>query len=759
MGERKRSAPARPIVLDDDEEHEPKENIIRVGSFVRLKDLQGAVALNGQAATVMSQRPDGRYEVRLQQDNEVKAVKACNLVCMSTVAEVEYWRDVLINGQPGQPPAALLEAIRRLQALTMTRQLLAQTGVGKVVNVLGRKAPPEVDPGVSEACRALVQRWREAYKEEKETGASAPGSGAIGAQASSSSTGRPLPVAPSAGTPVPGPNTSVKPGGKKCMARVWGNGVGGQCSRPPRAGGDLCAQHCNLLETNGCLPHGRVDGEVPTEKREEFHSGKVGFNVESAVPMSGSVSSGFKALQSTEDVATLLNTMKNAPSDRMRMGTLSSLDCSRPELLRAFVSQGGLGILGPWLRKHSECRYACLLVLHKMPITSAKDLEAGHLAAAVTTLSRLDGKEEMRRSASELLDRWRAAGLIGGGAAAAKPPAPTPPVAAEGSEAGPPPASPAPAPASAPVPRPTSARPSSASPPEAKRPRLDAGATAASRATSANAVAPGAAPVAAAAPPAPPAAVGGSHGGGGAARSETEVPPQTALLPEQLPEQYKDLDPRIAKVLAERPMIADFLKKHPLARKTMHPDHLQFLTRNLQKAKDATTRGGSVPSEGSKRIVMTNLPADIEEDDIERLLDQHGIRHGGIELPRESRRKRPVGTAFVKMRHRHSAVEAVRRLENVPLKQHVLTVELEDNSEENAAATKKRRIQWADDSELFSVAVYNPNESVDEFADKFSAMNASPASWASSEENTAKFQAWARAEREMEAKPMLFGES
>lgn len=86
--------------------------------------------------------------------------------------------------------------------------------------------------------------------------------------------------APSASKDVPSsqstglelvPRPSFEPGPRPdqvcrelCMARVWGDGWGNQCTRRP-AGGELCGFH-----QGRALVHGRVDGPVPEEKLMEM---------------------------------------------------------------------------------------------------------------------------------------------------------------------------------------------------------------------------------------------------------------------------------------------------------------------------------------------------------------------------------------------------------------------------------------------------------------------------------------------------------
>lgn len=55
----------------------------------------------------------------------------------------------------------------------------------------------------------------------------------------------------------------------KCMARTWsrrGGGLGGQCGAKCVDGGDLCRRHGK----HGALSHGRVDGDIPDAKFEDF---------------------------------------------------------------------------------------------------------------------------------------------------------------------------------------------------------------------------------------------------------------------------------------------------------------------------------------------------------------------------------------------------------------------------------------------------------------------------------------------------------
>lgn len=52
-----------------------------------------------------------------------------------------------------------------------------------------------------------------------------------------------------------------------CMARVWGNGAGGQCSRAHDESSPFCIMH---HKNDRWKSHGRVDGPIPEAKLKEF---------------------------------------------------------------------------------------------------------------------------------------------------------------------------------------------------------------------------------------------------------------------------------------------------------------------------------------------------------------------------------------------------------------------------------------------------------------------------------------------------------
>ena len=55
----------------------------------------------------------------------------------------------------------------------------------------------------------------------------------------------------------------------KCKARIWNRGEGGQCKAECVADSDFCRTHGKQSDA-GSLSHGRVDGDIPEPKFQEF---------------------------------------------------------------------------------------------------------------------------------------------------------------------------------------------------------------------------------------------------------------------------------------------------------------------------------------------------------------------------------------------------------------------------------------------------------------------------------------------------------
>ena len=55
----------------------------------------------------------------------------------------------------------------------------------------------------------------------------------------------------------------------RCMARIWNGGAGGQCKSKCVGDSDFCRTH-GKQNDSGRLVHGRVDGDIPEPKYQEF---------------------------------------------------------------------------------------------------------------------------------------------------------------------------------------------------------------------------------------------------------------------------------------------------------------------------------------------------------------------------------------------------------------------------------------------------------------------------------------------------------
>eukprot|EP00440_Ansanella_granifera_P071797 gb/GFBE01077915.1/.p1 GENE.gb/GFBE01077915.1/~~gb/GFBE01077915.1/.p1 ORF type:complete len:151 (+),score=25.71 gb/GFBE01077915.1/:1-453(+) len=101
---------------------------------------------------------------------------------------------------------------------------------------------------------------------------------------------------------------------------------------------------------------------------------------------------------------------------------------------------------------------------------------------------------------------------------------------------------------------------------------------------------------------------------------------------------------------------------------------------------------------------------------------QAGLTVSQVSLPRESRRQRSCGVAFVVLPSREDAQIAVERLNGSTLGENMLSVEPVDGtlqkSVEDKSANSQRRIRWKPDDELWQVAVFAKEESVERFRER-----------------------------------------
>ncbi|CAE8614496.1 unnamed protein product, partial [Polarella glacialis] len=319
------------------------------------------------------------------------AVQPVNLVALSLLDEVVLWRDRL--SQPKVTATDARRALQRLEELQINGEVLARTVVGKVVNEASKKFAEQ--PDITSIARQLVARWRAIFQHEKAQAAAEKlrSSGSPGAPQSDS----------------PGPAVATIDS-SRCMARIYNEGLGGQCSRKRDHPKFLCGSHQTMMDTKGRLTHGWIDGAVPEAKATEISLLAAPVAAAASVNHRSRDGSASEPAAASGDPLKLLEAMRNAPSDRTRMGALLGLERLPREKLTQFVSAGGLAVLERWIRAYGETRFACLTLLQKLPVTG-QDLLQSRIAAAVELAEQTDKQADNRQKAAAVIDRWIADSL------------------------------------------------------------------------------------------------------------------------------------------------------------------------------------------------------------------------------------------------------------------------------------------------------------------------------------------------------------
>ncbi|CAE7671694.1 ptprf [Symbiodinium sp. CCMP2592] len=424
-----------------------------------------------------------------------------------------------------------------------------------------------------------------------------------------------------------------------------------------------------------------------------------------------------KKMSCPQDAKGLLEAMRAANTAEARLATLAALDQSPKHCMRQFVDDGGLEILDFWLRKNPEARHTCLLVLQRLPV-ALHSLQKSKLITSVTGIFDQEVEKENSKQAEALLARWRSAGFL--------PRLPeerqtTPNGRLPGTEA-------APAAPAAPVPLlPVTVRPevkesqdSEPAPREVPAPRT------------------------------PPL---------------SELP---AARPESIPPELRNLDPRIALVLMENPDMLEFLKKHPSVFANMNVDSLAYIGRNLKNARSSLQAQDSSDATG-RTVTISNLTELTTETDIVNFFAAVQLTAEKVDLPRESRRKRPCGTAFVVLPSSEQALLAVSTLNGQLLNGKSVPVELVDGSLDDGGQGERRsgegeggdgpsqrgskRVRWRDDDELWQVVVFSTKEKVHDLKQRMEKQDfAAPSAKAAkhSRTATASFEAARRVDMELE---------
>lgn len=714
---------ATPLVLDADVAEGTE---FKPGMAVKIAGLTGAAQLNGLLASVLRYVTESkRYEVALLSNRDIKAVQAKNLVALSLLDEVTAWKEYISRAEAKGSETFL--AVKRLAELEVTVDVLTQTVIGKVVNDATKRFSDQVE--LAAIGRSLVARWRAKF--QRAQAAERQEQGLTGSE----NNGTASPAA--SGSPTQQAGAAIVANMDRCLARVTVEGVSSQCKSKRKLPKFLCGIHQRVLDEHGKLNHGWIDGVNPDQLNKLAPTPKA---VTTDPKLWQSRALEMKPMSVPADALKLLEAMRSAPSDRLKLGALMSLEQSPRTCLPAFVAAGGLAVLERWLTQSADSRYACLTILGKLPV-STHELKQVHMVEAVESVEQLDKLQDNCQKATDLLEHWVSSGII-----PKRKPKAAQTMAAFQSQAA--------EQVSAPVPTQPTSSAGTASPltgaaavtaapsiPSMSKRRAEAAAAPVTHlSTTTPSIASNAKPPREAMPELKRPRV-----------SEA----QPLELPAHCPPELRNLDPRIVRVLLDKPVILDFLTKHPSVMQNITADSVGFLTRNLRNSKETLEDASLDDEEGSSgcQVTMSGIPFEATEQEIADVVIQFGLGQAKVSIPRESRRQRSSGTAFVLMSSREEAMAAVSRLNGAVLNNRKISVHLTDGgsppSQEDApvrSSRRGRRIKWKLDEELWDVALFDRTETVDEFKQKLEAKIA-PAMGPVPAQAHARFEAAASAER------------
>lgn len=691
------------IHLDDED-----ETTLDVGWLVRIIGLEKAKELNGQVGSVKGfviERQ--RYEVELLNTEDIKLIQARNLEQLPILEEVGIWCKLLeqSNGNASEP--LVLRQLERLEEINMTVELLVQTKVGKAMNEFAKRVSND-KPTAANKARQLVAKWKVEYNRSKEDRKNQEKEAEKEAAAAEAKTKATVKVPPE----------------ERCLAR---DSSKGQCKNRRHQPKFLCGLHQRILDQNGQLEHGWISEKPeakanpsgnaarPSPKAAASAStaasvgahgahGVHGLRSDVAIRMHSNKSvTDVKPMESPEDAVKLVESMRSVPPEAIsfRLGLLVALDTSPRHCMNSFVKNGGVEILSKWLRKSAEVRFACLMVLQKLPVTFA-DLQKADILATVQAIENQDQEEGHRTNAAALIERWKGAGFLE---------------------------------------------------PPSKRRRVE----------------PSTAPQAQQAPQAPQASQAWVTVVDEPVVAQPRTPPLETLppaRPEEIPDSLQALDPRIARVLMDRPGLHSFLQKHPDVLQNLNADSLSFLQRNLRNVQRTRQEAQETPEAAGVTVTVSGLAEKTTEQDLNQLVKDIQLEAMKVTLPRESRRKRSCGTAFVLLPSLQDAQKVVERLNGARLHQKDLTVELlEDRGMTMSTSgdpgdpggVGRPRVKWKADSELWEVIVFSPEESVACLGQRINNRDFQPAAAVSSQPSSSqqihhsRFQAARRAEEIMES--------
>ncbi|CAE7906089.1 unnamed protein product [Symbiodinium microadriaticum] len=674
---------------------------------LKIVGLKAASHLNEKACYIHKfNNNTQRYEVKLVESGQIKSVQPANLQPLSGVDEVAAWAQ-LLHRQDLEAHEGLVP-LNRLEKLHITVEILTQTQVGKIVNEFAKRF---MQSDASMKARQLVSAWRVSFAKQKEEVEKSTPRGKAG---------------PAAGQDQ---GFEKQSDGRQTRNKAtWAKAFAAEkksSEAPSAASRRAAAPAASAAPAQGPGPGG--------DKSDSFSQGATGGGAKSAAKSGPSSKDGafaaavpVKKMSSPQDAKGLLEAMRTASTAEARLGTLAALNQSPKHCMHQFVKDGGLEILEKWLRKNPEARYTCLLVLQRLPV-ALQNLQKPKLIDSVTEIFEKD-EEENSKQAEAVLARWRSAGFL----------------------------------PKLPEEQPTSNR------------QLPGHETWAPEVPGPGPAAAPAAPAAPVVPVVPLLPVAEVQESGNAQPTEVHAPRTPPLSelpaarPEDIPPELRNLDRRIALVLMQKPHMLEFLKKHPSVFANMNVDSLAYIGRNLKNARSSLQAQDSSDATG-RTVTISNLTELTTEKDIVDFFADVQLQAEKVDLPRESRRKRPCGTAFVVLPSSEQASLAVSTLNGQLLNGKSVSVELVDGSlddsegegeggeggEGNGADGSRgsKRVRWRDDDELWQVVVFSPKETVHELQQRIEKQDFAPPSAKvakHSTTHTASFEAARRVEAELE---------
>lgn len=732
------------IDLNSDTEDPPSRDVAATfteHTILRIAGLREAAALNGKCARVRNYvEGRDRYNVSLMdgKGETLKLVQPDNLQSLSLKEEVEeLLKEVMLSDVS---VAVATQVILRLRVLPIDLVVLKETKIGKLLNDLTKAGSRLANDDVfTNLAKNLVRRWREQFSEAQGKKRDREDSGRESAEVAAPATSSVARPAPHLMT-VPGREDS--PGQsyliadrRRCLARIWNEGAGGQCTRLKEQNGDLCGNHQSMYIRDGFLPHGRIDGVIPDKKRSEYESAQLAHSTDRLSPagrrsltlqdrlrtMGTEVAlQPIPPMASEAEAQKMVEGMRNAPTDRMRLSMMVAVDRTPLTLMPAFISSGGVSVLEKWIRERPELRFPCLVLLQQLPL--GKPGLISSLTNTVTDLLKKDLPADIKLQAQALLTT-----LHNG------PPAQASSRAIPGST------TPVSEPAQPPVKRPKAAQPEpqlvvkqvTATPPAKTQPKMN--------------------PVQSTPPArARPAAASPDSG--------------ASLLPADCPEEMRRLDPRIQAVLRANPGVISLLQKHPAYFKNFNKDSIARLGSLLRRSKDSQAEdedSAAKEKEAFSTVTISNLPPAATEADVEALFDDIcEVGSVRVIMPVESRKKRHVGIAFVVVANPKIAGQAAGRLNGFKFRAStdpsatVTTIEAVVQRRGYAGVVEDAvapPVTWKTTDELWEVRMYNKEQSVQEGCQVNMAaeMRMLPCPTA---ESRSEFQEAARKEREEQAR-------